>query len=193
MGANLRRISYSCLKFSIFGGLVAAIALLPYGWVRSQEERQPNACAYDVETLTSWMLADLPSYANRVIQRSRRTENSLYSYVIITGKAEFEPIAFTYLQYQPVLIDTAQQVFFTTLERQYSTARATDLQNYYWLFLTQTSEGWRLVMLFSQLASLEPGTVPLPPQDATNGAIGQAIALWLRDCRAGVLSVQKTK
>ena len=137
------------------------------------------------------MLPDLPSYANRVIQRSRRRHRSTnsISYIILAGKPEFQPLPLPNRQYSPVFPDTTQQVFFTTLERQYSRDRAVDLQNFHWLFLTQTESGWRLAMLYSQLASLHPGDPPLPPQETSKGVIGQAISLWLRDCRAGSLRI----
>jgi hypothetical protein len=43
------------------------------------------------------------------------------------------------------------------------------------------------VTVYSQLASLEPAQVPLPPLDTSQGTIGQAVRLWLRDCEAGTL------
>ena len=60
-------------------------------------------------------------------------------------------------------------------------------ENYHWLFLTKTSEGWKLVTVYSQLAALNPDDVPLPPIETSQGTIGQAIRLWLRDCQAGAL------
>ncbi len=135
------------------------------------------------------MLDDLPSYANRVIQRARRRDRSLdlFSYVLLAGKPEFEPLPLTQNQYQPILKDAAKQVFFTTLERQYDDNKAVTMQHYHWLFLTQTTNGWRLAMVFSQLASLGKGDPPLPPQETSDGVVGQAVDLWLRDCRAGTL------
>lgn len=184
MGANLRRI-----RNSVKSLLLGLLILVSGGWVHAQDKAKGITCPSDVETLMELMLKDLPSYANRVTQRARSSDRSvnLYNYVLIAGRPEFEPLPLTNLQYQPVFPNDAQQVFFTTVERQYNEEEAIDLQNYYWLFLTPTPEGWSVVLLFSQLASLEKDDLPLPPQDAKNGAIGQGIRLWLRDCRAGVL------
>ncbi len=148
-----------------------------------------TTCPSDLETLMTRMLKDLPSYGNRVTQRSRRGDRSVevYNYIVVAGNPEFEPLPLSNLQYQPQLPDETKQVFFTTLERQYTKTEVILLQNYYWLFLTPSSDGWRLFLLFSQLADLEKADLPLPPQDAINGAIGQGIKLWLKDCRAGVL------
>ncbi|ACK67855.1 hypothetical protein PCC8801_3907 [Rippkaea orientalis PCC 8801] len=198
------------LKNRVLGVLVTLSCLIAWSEVNAQDKANSNPCPSDLETLTALMLRDLPSYANRVIQRQRlRTPrkppftepqrpdlsdrpSAPDLYIIVAGKAEFEPLPLTNLQYQTILPDTAQQVFFTTLERQYGGRSVVDLQNYYWLFLTPTEEGWRSMLLFSQLAALNKGDLPLPPQDASDGAIGQGIDLWLRDCRAGVIPLRET-
>lgn len=181
MGENLRRIS----QFSLIL-LVAAIELLLASQpLNSQPTSRGIACPADLETLIALMLQDLPSYANRVNQRSQRQQEKLISYMIVAGKPEFEPITLKKQQYIPFDPDSAEQVFFTTLERQYSRDKAVDLQSFYWLFLAETDRGWRLALLYVQLASLYPGDPPLPPQEASDGVVGQAIRLWLRDCRAG--------
>lgn len=191
MGENLRRVRQRILKQGLIGLLVMVGCQMQIPGGYSQDTPQTNSCPSDVKTLTDMMLKDLPSYANRVIQREslgdRPFPPSLY--ILVAGRPEFDPLPLTNPQYEPVLEETAQQVFFTTLERQYGEESVTDLKNYYWLFLTPTEEGWRSVLLFSQLASLNDGDLPLPPQDARDGAIGQGIRLWLRDCRAGVLRI----
>ncbi len=179
------------MKRGLIGLLMTVGCLSQLSGVYSQNTRESTSCPSDLERLTELMLKDLPSYANRVIQRERLRDRPFPPslYVLVAGRPEFEPLPLTNLQYEPVLKDTAQQVFFTTLERQYGEQRVVELENYYWLFLTQTEEGWRSVSLFSQLASLNDGDLPLPPKDASNGAIGQGIRLWLRDCRAGALRI----
>jgi hypothetical protein len=150
-----------------------------------QTNNQNKTCPADLDTLTSLLLKDLPSYANRVIQRSRRIARAVdtFSYVIIAGRANFEPLALHEIQYTPILPDTTKQIFFTTLERQYLNNQIVESQNYHWLFLTQTPSGWRMVMVFSRLGSSAKGDVILPPQDTSNSIIGQSVSLWLRDCR----------
>ncbi|NET81986.1 MAG: hypothetical protein F6J94_08545 [Moorea sp. SIO1F2] len=146
-----------------------------------------------METLTSLLLKDLPSYANRVIQRARRSDSTLdnFSYVIVAGKPEFEPLPLKSFQSttvpNPTDSEALQQIFLTTLERKYFKDKAVELQNYHWLFLTKSSDGWRLVMIFSRIGSVSEGKLPTPPRESTNGVIGQAVKTWLRDCRAGTI------
>jgi len=147
-------------------------------------------CSEDLQTLTPLLLRDLPNYANRVIQRSRSLPNSpdLKAYVLLAGKAEYEPLDLgTSKQFQPTTDNTAQQIFFTTLERQYINQKAVEIQNYHWLFLTPSPDGWRLGMSLTRFGTLDKTNPPSPPRDTSNAVIGQAVKLWLRDCRAGTI------
>lgn len=156
---------------------------------------QASTCPSDVETLTFLLIEDLPSYANRVIQRARRLERTVdqFSYVIVAGRPEFEPLTLGPGQYQTPTsaanVEPPQQVFLTTLERQYYGGRAIEFQNFHWLFLTPTDRGWRLAMIFTRIGSAAPGRPPTPPRESSNGVIGQAVSIWLRDCRAGAIRV----
>ena len=198
------------MRFSALG-LLAAMSWLGIQWelvstqlpktnntilrtslVRIEQQATKNNssnCPADLETLTSLLLKDLPSYANRVIQRTRRRNRSvdLFSYVIVAGKPEFEPLSLGPGQYTSVVpaaeSQPPQQVFFTTLERQYSNGKVIERENYHWLFLTQTPSGWRLAMVFTRLGSTSKEHPPLPPRETSNGVIGQAVRLWLRDYR----------
>jgi hypothetical protein len=151
----------------------------------------PNCQNQNVETLTTQLVKDLPSYANRVNQKSRRLDRSIdiYSYVLVAGKPEFAPLSLGPGEYTPTLPSTEQpqQVFITTLERQYSTGKLVQLQQYHWLFLTQTTSGWRLAFMFSRTGTYPNQQPPTPPRESSNGAIAQAIKTWLRDCQAGTL------
>ena len=151
---------------------------------------QPISCQkQDIETLTAKLLQDLPGYANRISQSSRlsRTSN-LYSYVLVAGRPEFAPLTLGPGIYSPPdsTTDTQQpqQVFITTLERQYTAGKPVELQQYHWLFLTQTSSGSQLAMMFSRIGTYPAGRPPTPPRDTSNGIIAQAIRAWLRDCTA---------
>jgi hypothetical protein len=184
MGENLRRISYDWIKW----GMLALLTVASWETVQNRAvARELSSCPANLETLTDRLLKDLPSYANRVIQRARKLDRPVYlsTYVIVAGKPEFEPLSLNSRQYTPVLPDTSQQVFFTTLERRYSQNKIIDAQNYHWLFLVQTQEGWRLVMVYTQFGSLSSNEPLTPPQETSDGVVGQAIRLWLRDCRAG--------
>lgn len=150
-------------------------------------------CPADLKTLVSLLIRDLPSYANREIQKARRLDRTVdqFSYVIVAGNPEFEPLPLSPSQgpSTPSAVEgeETQQVFFTTLERRYREGKALESQNFYRIFLTQTTEGWRLVMMFSQLGSTSGQRPPTPPRESSNSAIGQAIKTWLRDCRAGAI------
>jgi len=154
-----------------------------------------STCPSDVETLTTQMLRDLPSYANRTSQRARHLNRTtdISSYMLLAGRPEFAPLKLgpgEYTSDAKFIAQEPQQVFFTTLERQYTFGKEVDLQQYHWLFLTQTVSGWRLAMMFSQIGPYPAGRPPTPSRDSSNGVIAQAINTWLDDCRAGAVRTQ---
>jgi len=149
-----------------------------------------SRCPQTIEPLTEQLLKDLPSYANRVIQRTKlplRTQDNS-TYFILAGQPEFNPLMEN-LQgnYFPVFpeaeSETVKQVFFTILERRYSKKAVHSVESYHWLFLTKTAQGWYLVTLYSRFGLRDRNHPPTPPQETSNGLIGTAIQLWLRDCR----------
>ena len=149
--------------------------------------KEENQCPRDLEILTNQLLNDLPNYANRVIQRSRRLDREvdIYYTVILAGKPEFEPLELFNTEYIPFAPDEQpEQVFFTTLERSYTNTRIIETQSYHWLFLTQTSRGWQSVMMFSQNGSSFDNLPPSPPRESSDTGIGMGVKLWLRDCNA---------
>ena len=160
----------------------------------AEEARQPrtnaSACPADLKPLTDLLVQDLPSYANRVIQRAAILPESaeIDTYVIVAGQPEFEPLSLGPGQYSDSKTEPEppEQVFFTTLERQYLDNRVFITQNYHWLFLTQTDDGWRMALLYTRLGS-PSNTPPRPPLETSDSIIGQAVRLWLRDCQAGTL------
>ncbi len=193
MGKNLSRVSRCVISLGLLGLLLSVMAS---GLVKAQDKRERVVCPSDIERLGNLMVNELPHYANRVIQRAKRRGRSetLYNYVLVAGKPEFKPLPLRQFSSQdkPISTNETEQIFFTTLERQYSRDRVTKTQNYHWLFLTKTEQGWTLVMVFSQLAAIQPGGTPLPTRDTTNGIIGQAVRLWLRDCEAGAIKITET-
>jgi hypothetical protein len=139
--------------------------------------------------LTFQLLQDLPGYANRASQRARRLSRTtdVYSYVVAAGRPEFEPLTLgpgIYAPQPPADAAAVKQVFFTTLERQYTAGKTIDLQQFHWLFLTHTQSGWRIATMFSQIGGYPAKKPPTPPQDSSNGTIAQAVNAWLRDCQA---------
>lgn len=167
------------------------VPVIPFLCASCPSETVAATCPDDVKVLVEELLTDLPNYANRVLSRSRSLELSQTSrnYILIAGQAEFEPLTLGPGLYVPTQGEVAlpQQVFFTTLERIYLGNRVSKIQNYHWLFLTQTDSGWRVATMYSRIGSTDPNRPPLPPTESSEGAVGQGVRLWLRDCRAGVL------
>ena len=154
--------------------------------------RPASDCPEDLPLVTAGLLRDLPSYANRILARHWNLDNldDGFSTVIIAGQPDLtplEPIAFSVPLPQAIADDTVHQVFFTTWERQYTATDYVDLENYHWLFLSQAEDGWRMTLLFSRLATAAGGRPPTPPRESSQGIVGQAVRLWLRDCRAGAV------
>ncbi|MDF5736605.1 MULTISPECIES: hypothetical protein [unclassified Nostoc] len=145
----------------------------------------------NLEILTTQLLKDLPSYTNRASQRARRLSRSsdVYSYMLVAGRPEFTPLPLNLEEYSTdapkSTASGVEQVFFTTLERQYIGKKAVELQEFHWLLLTKTKSGWRLVMMFSQIGSHSAQQPLSPPRDSSNGTVAQGVKAWLRDCQAG--------
>lgn len=137
-----------------------------------------------LEKLTTQLLRDLPSYANRASQRARRSSRSsdIYSYMLVAGKPEFAPLPLNIDESQNTTI--VEQLFFTTLHRQYISGKAIKSQQFHWLLLTKSLTGWRLVMMFTQEGNYPQQQVVSPPRDSSNSVVAQAVKTWLRDCRA---------
>ncbi|MEH2183824.1 hypothetical protein [Nostoc sp.] len=147
----------------------------------------------NLETLTIQLLQKLPSYTNRASQRARRLSRSsqVYSYMLVAGRPEFTPLPLNLEEYSVDASKSAtsgvEQVFFTTLERQYIDQKVVELQEFHWLLLTKTKSGWQLVMMFSQTGSHSQQQPLSPPRDSSNGTVAQGVKAWLRDCEAGSL------
>jgi hypothetical protein len=146
------------------------------------------SCPRDAAGLMPLLLRDLPSYTNRVIARSRQNHRDLTDLpsVIVAGQGDATPLA----------VDSAlapndpnlQQLFVTTLERQRSSDRMVELQQFHWLFLTRPDDQWALAFSYTRTGGYPQGNQPTtPPRDSTEGAVAQAVKLWLRDCNAGVV------
>ena len=187
-----------------------AIAFLPQPIFSYQADRLPTlltgdrkltqaseaelGCPEDLRQLTALLLEDLPGYANRVIQRTQDLNQAagIENYIITASEAEFEPLNLPRLQYNPIDDQDPEQVFFTVLERQYINNQIVNIQTYHWLFLTQTDSGWRTVIMFSRFGNSKDNP-PTPPRETTNGIIGRAVQLWLKDCRAERIRVRPIK
>lgn len=170
----------------------------------AQRSREPSRrvpqtrCPDTIESLMPLLLRDLPSYANRVIARSRsrsRATDLPPSYVLLAGPPDYRPLpanleALGLAEYQAIAPDEQpQQVFFTTLERQYGYGGYARLQGFYWVFLTQQADQWHLAGVRSSVGGYPQRQPASPPRDSSEGVVAQAIRLWLRDCHAGSIRV----
>lgn len=150
--------------------------------------RPRYACPTELQPLTTTLLRDLPSYINRLNQRLL-PKQSRASYAIAASQPELEPLPLSSSEVKNPEDDKLHQVFFTVLERQYAGKQVSEFQEYHWLFLAQTEEGWRLALMFSRLGvrSSDNRKLITPPRESSQSLTAQAIRLWLRDCRAGAI------
>ena len=151
-----------------------------------QVPRPRSTCPDQLDPLVSGLLRDLPGYINRGYQRTVRRYTPAVTYAIVASQADLLPLPIRSSEYSPN-DETLHQVFFTVLERQYSDRRMTELQQYHWLFLSRTSEGWQLALMRSRIGTYPASDQrPLTPaRDSSQSITAQAVQLWLRDCKAG--------
>lgn len=176
---------------------VSNVSSLPVWGVNKSE----SLCSQqNLELITTNLMRDLPSYANRAAQRARRLTRigETFGYMLTAGRPEFKPLPLnpnvTSENTAKTLSEGVEQIFFTTLERRYIAKQAVELQEFHWLLVTKTSTGWRKVMMFTQTGSFPVSKqVPSPPRDSSDGVVGQAVDAWLRDCQAGAIREQKIK
>ncbi|WP_199344742.1 MULTISPECIES: hypothetical protein [Nostoc] len=204
LASSLKKKNYSWLLACGFWVLVSNS--LAYPAFSTNFTPQPSALAerenvktgarslcseQNLETLTIQLLQDLSSYTNRASQRARRLSRSsdVYSYMLVAGRPEFTPLPLNLEEYSTDAPKSSasgvEQVFFTTLERQYIGKKVVELQQFHWLLLTKTKSGWQLVMMFSQTGSHSAQQPLSPPRDSSNGTVAQGVKTWLRDCQAG--------
>jgi hypothetical protein len=154
------------------------------------------SCPIELEPLVEAMLPELPGYINRELQRSRSAawegirsigDPDASTHILLAGRPEFEPLppgtARSTIEIEESPEEAVYQAFITTLERTYINNEVLEFQGYHWLFLTPSSSGWRLVLIFSSWGSYPTDGKTTPPQDSSNSAVGQGIRKWLRDCQ----------
>jgi hypothetical protein len=189
---------FSSLNFSAFGSFEQLGLDLTVKHVElAASAPSSQSCPQDLRALINWMLQDLPSYTNRVRQRSRLHPGSdpsgmIFSNMLVAGRAEFDPLPLTADGLTDISASGLRldQIFFTTLDRSYTLGKPAQLillKSYHWLVLTPSEAGWKFVMMSTRIGHPAPEHPPLPLIDSSDGAIAQAIKLWLRDCQAETL------
>ena len=146
-----------------------------------------NVCPVKFDTLANLLARDLPSYANRLIQQSRRRTDSLYSSLVTASAPELQPLPAISREYPPNFPQAApQQIFITTLENQYTGSRSAQLQQFHWLFLSKTQQGWRLANIYTRTGGFPlANNLITPPIESSKTIVGKAVAIWLNDCYLG--------
>ena len=146
-----------------------------------------SSCPVKLDSLANLLARDLPSYANRLIQQSRRRNDPLYSSLVTASVPELQPLPAISREYPPNFPQAApQQIFITTLENQYTGSRSTQLQQFHWLFLSQTQQGWRLANIYTRTGGFPvANNLITPPIESSKTIVGKAVAIWLNDCYLG--------
>ncbi|NEZ64040.1 hypothetical protein D0962_14790 [Leptolyngbyaceae cyanobacterium CCMR0082] len=148
--------------------------------------RPQASCPQDFAALSTLLIRDIPSYTNRILQSSVADIRSAYrpAYVITASQPDRVPLEIKDRVYTTLPDDgqDLQQLFFTTLERQYSESEAISISHFHWLFLAPDEAGWQMVFMFSAIEAEDENL--LPPRDSSQGSVGQAVQRWLQDCQA---------
>ncbi|NET29467.1 hypothetical protein [Okeania sp. SIO1I7] len=148
----------------------------------TEPPKQKSTCrenSDDLEILATDLILDLPGYVNREIQRDRQSnEDYLERNIVIAGRPEFEPLP---IDDMPFFQEDINQIFLTTLERQYPGSQVVELQKFHWLFLRKSQRQWELVNMFSIEESLL-GSLPPQLEDSSNGVFARGIRFWLEKC-----------
>ena len=133
----------------------------------------------NLEILATDLILDLPGYVNREIQRARQQSQDYFKRnIILAGRLEFEPLP---IDYTPLIQQNINQIFMTTLERQYRDNKVVELQRFHWLFMRQNQTQWELVNMFSIEESLPENLSP-ELEDSSNGVFARGIRVWLKSC-----------
>ena len=147
----------------------------------------PQTCPVKLDSLTNLLVRDLPGYTNRIIQQRRNRTDKLYSSIVTASMPELKPIETISHEYPARFPQSAPtQVFISTLERQYTGIQSSQLQQFHWLFLAQTRQGWRLVNIYSRTSGFPTANTTIsPPTESSRTVVGEAIRIWLNDCYLG--------
>lgn len=145
-------------------------------------------CPTTLEPLTTALLRDLPGYINRSNARLGSKQVTQPTYAIVASQPDFMPLPTGSSEYSSPTDANLHQIFFTVLERQYLGKRVVEFQQYHWLFLAQTADGWKLALLFSRIGSYPRDRQPItPPRDSSQSATADAIRTWLSSCESGAV------
>lgn len=151
----------------------------------SSAKNKHNSCPEEIENLGNYLVKDIPSYTNRILQKSSNLSRKIAPfpvYVVNASKSELNAFPLPENEFKLQDEKDIKQIFFTTLERQYPHKdRVIETQNYHWLFLARYENKWLLIKSLSRFGSSNSQKIS-PIKDSTQGTMGQAVKLWLKDC-----------
>ena len=147
----------------------------------------PTTCPEKLDSLTNLLVRDLPSYGNRIVQQRRKRTDNVYNSIEVASIPELKPIDIVSREYPPQYPQSApSQVFVTTLENQYTGIRSVKLQQFHWLFIAKTRQGWRLANIYTRTGGFPlANNLISPPIESSKTIVGEAIRIWLNDCYLG--------
>lgn len=147
------------------------------------------ACPAKLSSLAELLVRDLPSYGNRISQQRRKRTDRVYSSIVTASAPELQPLPIVSREYPSQFPQAAPtQVFISTLENQYTGNRSAQIQQFHWLFLAQTRQGWRLANIYTRTGGFPLANNPIsPPIESSHTIVGEAIRSWLNDCHLGKL------
>ncbi|WP_310487759.1 hypothetical protein [Chamaesiphon sp. VAR_69_metabat_338] len=149
----------------------------------------PIACPAKLSSLADLLVRDLPGYGNRILQQRRKRTDRVYSSIVTASVPELQPLPVVSREYSAQFPQAAAtQVFITTLETQYTGNRSGQIQQFHWLFLAQTRQGWRLANIYTRTGGFPvANNLISPPIESSRTIVGEAIRIWLNDCYLGKL------
>jgi hypothetical protein len=150
---------------------------------------KPVTCPVKLSSLAELLVRDLPSYGNRIVQQRRKRSDKIYSSIVTASAPELQPLPIVSREYPSQFPQAAPtQVFISTLENQYTGSRSGQIQQFHWLFLAQTRQGWRLANIYTRTGGFPLANNPIsPPIESSRTIVGEAIRIWLNDCYLGKL------
>jgi hypothetical protein len=141
-----------------------------------------HTCPADTKALSQQLVKDLYGYLTRTYTRL-----GFKTQVQIVANPELEPLPLAagsrvgieqlkspdVTNWRDIEAETGvEQVFISLTTREAGQTETTEQA--YWLFMTETSKGWRLAMVYTRVGNA-------PAYDVSDGAIADAVKTWLRD------------
>lgn len=124
-----------------------------------------KSCPQSLGALSNELTQELPDYLNRTYTRL-----GINRHATIASYPDNEPLAIAQVNKN---LKSPDQIFISVKSGEIGQPKGQI--DAYWLVVVKTqTQAWRLVMAFSRSGNA-------PPQDVSNGAIANAVSIWLGD------------